>query len=425
MTIHVVQAGETVGSIASFYGVDPIRLASDNDVPPDGALAVGQTLVIRFPRQLHAVQSGETLSSIARAYGTTVRRLWQNNWALGGESALRPGQVLVISYEGEPLGTAVLNGYAYPYIDPALLDAQLPFLTALAPFTYGINASGGLLPLSDDALLSAARQRGTQPVMHLSTLTENGQFDTSRAALVLTDSAVQDQLISEVHQTILRRGYRGLDVDVEFLPASLAAAYASFLSRLRRLLHSSGRFLWAALAPKTSARQAGLLYEGHNYAAVGAAVDAALLMTYEWGYTAGPPMAVSPLPNVRAVLDYAVTEIPPGKILLGLSNYGYDWPLPFVQGVTRAASISNQYAIQLALRYQIAIQYDETAQAPFFHYTDESGTVHEVWFEDARSLSARLALIAEYGFLGAGIWNLMRPFSQIWLTAASLYTIRD
>ena len=425
MTIHVVQAGETVGSIASFYGVDPIRLASDNDVPPDGALAVGQTLVIRFPRQLHAVQSGETLSSIARAYGTTVRRLWQNNWALGGESALRPGQVLVISYEGEPLGTAVLNGYAYPYIDPALLDAQLPFLTALAPFTYGINASGGLLPLSDDALLSAARQRGTQPVMHLSTLTENGQFDTSRAALVLTDSAVQDHLISEVHQTILRRGYRGLDVDFEFLPASLAAAYASFLSRLRRLLHSSGRFLWAALAPKTSARQAGLLYEGHNYAAVGAAVDAALLMTYEWGYTAGPPMAVSPLPNVRAVLDYAVTEIPPGKILLGLSNYGYDWPLPFVQGVTRAASISNQYAIQLALRYQIAIQYDETAQAPFFHYTDESGTVHEVWFEDARSLSARLALIAEYGFLGAGIWNLMRPFSQIWLTAASLYTIRD
>src|SRR5699024_128194 len=146
---------------------------------------------------------------------------------------------------------------------------------------------------------------------------------------------------------------------------------------------------------------------------------------YEWGYTAGPPMAVSPLPNVRAVLDYAVTEIPPGKILLGLSNYGYDWPLPFVQGVTRAASISNQYAIQLALRYQIAIQYDETAQAPFFHYTDESGTVHEVWFEDARSLSARLALIAEYGFLRPGIWNLMRPFSTIWLTAASLYTIRD
>ena len=157
----------------------------------------------------------------------------------------------------------------------------------------------------------------------------------------------------------------------------------------------------------------------------GSSVCANSLHSYEWGYTAGPPMAVSPLPNVRAVLDYAVTEIPPSKILLGLSNYGYDWPLPFVQGVTRAPSISNQRAIELAIQHNVAIQYDETAQAPFFHYTDAGGTIHEVWFEDARSLSARLALIAEYGFLGAGIWNLMRPFSQLWQLLASLYDIRE
>ena len=95
MTIHVVQAGETVGSIAESYGVDPARLAADNAVPPSGALAVGQTLVVRFPRQVHAVRAGETLASIAEAYGTTVRRLWQNNWPLGGGAALQPGQVPV------------------------------------------------------------------------------------------------------------------------------------------------------------------------------------------------------------------------------------------------------------------------------------------------------------------------------------------
>lgn len=134
-------------------------------------------------------------------------------------------------------------------------------------------------------------------------------------------------------------------------------------------------------------------------------------------------MAVAPIANVRAVLDYAVTEIPRDKLLLGLPNYGYDWPLPFVQGTTRANSISSQQAIELAIRYRIAIQYDETAQAPFFHYTDEDGTVHEVWFEDARSLDAKLRLIAEYNFAGAGIWNLMRPFSQLWQVMDSLYEI--
>ncbi len=423
MTIHVVQAGETVGTIAERYGVDPTRLAADNEVPPDGALAVGQTLVLRFPRILHTVRQGETLSSIAASYGITVRQLWQNNWPLGGSTDLQPGDVLTIAYFEERLGTASFNGYAYPFVDQQLLAAQLPYLTYLTPFTYGITADGSLFPLDDDALLTAARQRGARPVMHLSTLTESGQFDTGRAVLVLTDEAIQEQLIDQVLETIRLRGYAGLDVDFEYLPGSLAAAYAAFLGRLRRLLNAQGRFLWAALAPKTSADQPGLLYEGHDYAAVGAAVDAVLLMTYEWGYVAGPPMAVAPLPNVRAVLDYAVMEIPPEKIFLGVPNYGYDWPLPFVQDVTRARSISNQRAIELAIQYGVAIEYDETAQSPFFYYTDGTGTEHAVWFEDARSLDAKLRLIAGYGVRGAGFWNLMRPFSQTWLVTASLYDI--
>ena len=134
-------------------------------------------------------------------------------------------------------------------------------------------------------------------------------------------------------------------------------------------------------------------------------------------------MAVSPLPNVRAVLDYAITEIPLEKIFLGMSNYGYDWPLPYESGVTRAASLSNQQAVELAIRYGVAIEYDEAAQAPHFRYRDEEGREHQVWFEDARSQDARLRLAAEYGLLGAGYWNLMRPFSQTWLVLNALYTV--
>ena len=423
MTIHIVRSGESLESIARSYGVDPTRLAADNLVPSSGALAVGQTLVIRFPKLLHTVNPGETLSSIAAFYGTTVRKLWRNNFSLGGNPTIEPGRTLVISYHEKKPGPVLCNGYAYPFIQEALLSAQLPYLSTLTPFTYGITASGHLLPLEDDRLLAAARQRGVLPVLHLSTLTEAGTFDTARGEEILTSAEVQELLIGDIMQTALRKGYAGVDVDFEYLPGTLAGAYAAFLSRLQRLLHAHGLFLWAALAPKTTPDQRGLLYEGHNYAAVGAAVDGVLLMTYEWGYTYGPPMAVAPLPNVRAVLDYAVTEIPREKIFLGIPNYGYDWTLPFVQGESVARSISNQQAIELARRYGIAIQFDETAVSPFFHYTDESGAVHEVWFEDARSMDAKFRLIAEYGFQGAGIWNLMRPFSQIWLVLDALYEI--
>lgn len=122
-------------------------------------------------------------------------------------------------------------------------------------------------------------------------------------------------------------------------------------------------------------------------------------------------MAVAPLASVRRVLDYAVSEFPAQKVLLGIPNYAYDWTLPFVAGSSRARLIGNQDAVALAVRQGAEIQFDSTAATPWFTYTDGSGSVHEVWFEDARSIQAKLHLIEEYGLRGAGYWNFMRPFA--------------
>jgi spore germination protein len=129
--------------------------------------------------------------------------------------------------------------------------------------------------------------------------------------------------------------------------------------------------LSTALAPKTSATQEGLWYEAHDYKAHGEIVDFVVIMTYEWGIVVGPPMAVSPINSVRDVLEYAVTEIPPQKILMGQNLYGYDWTLPFTPGQDTAKAVSPQQAIQLAAKYNVPINYDLEAQAPTFEYTDE------------------------------------------------------
>lgn len=425
MEIHVVQPGETLYGIANQYQADPAILQELNGLPSGGALAVGQTLVIRYVNTFHTVQPGQTLTGIAGLYSVSLRQLYRNNFNLGGRSALQPGQRLVIAYRDAPAGATHTNGYAYPFISRELLSAQLPYMSFLTPFTYGIDASGSLLPLNDEMLLEEARRLGTAPLMHLSTLTESDTFSSDRAVMVLTDQNLQERLIQQILATIKAKGYRGLDVDFEYIPGAQREAYAAFIRRLRELLAPMGLPVIVALAPKTSAQQPGLLYEAHDYALLGAAADFVLLMTYEWGYTAGPPMAVAPLPNVREVLDYAVTEIPREKIYLGIPNYGYDWPLPFVEGRTRARSLSNQEAVEMAVRYGAEIQFDETAQSPWFNYAAPDGTSHVVWFEDARSMSAKLRLIEEYGLYGAGYWNLMRPYPQGWTVLNALYEVEN
>ncbi len=423
MDIHVVRAGESLSSVAALYGVPAGILAGLNGVERDAPLTVGQTLVVRYPRELHTVASGESVYSIALRYGLSVRTLYQNNPALGGRSALYPGQTLVISYDDAPLRTLAVNAYAYPFIRGALLDAALPSLTYLTPFTYGVQADGTLLPLADEWLLAAAGQYRTASLMHLSTLTEEGHFDNARSTLVLENEAVQDALVRSVLETVRTRRYFGLDVDFEYVLPEQREAYAAFIARLREALNPLGCPVIAALAPKTSAAQPGLLYEAHDYALLGAAANAVFLMTYEWGYAYGPPMAVAPIGEVRAVLDYAVTEIAPEKIFMGIPLYGYDWTLPFVQGETRAESLSPVQAVERALRYGAAIEYDETSQAPHYRYSDHSGHEHAVWFEDARSIEAKLRLADEYGLQGVGYWSLMREFPQNWAVLTALFDV--
>ena len=180
-----------------------------------------------------------------------------------------------------------------------------------------------------------------------------------------------------------------------------------------------------ALAPKTSADQPGLLYEGHNYSALSNAADYVFVMTYEWGYTYGPPMAVSPIKSVENVIKYALSEMSSRKIIMGLPSYGYNWTLPYVKGESKAISISSDEAVMTALKYSAEILFDEYTQTPYFYYTDENMKNHEVWFEDARSAYAKFELLKKYNLAGGGYWNLERPFLQSHMIMDVMFDIEE
>ncbi len=422
MDIYIVKQGDTVYSIARQFSVSPERLMINNGIKEGDTLVVGQSLLIIYPETVHTVKRGETIYSIAEEYNVSVTDILRNNYNLRGNTTIYEGQSLVIKNKGQKNGAIMLNSYAYPYITDEALYSQIAYQTYLSPFTYGFTGEGQLVPLADEKLISAAGVYGVMPLMHLSTLTPEGNFSNELASVILNDKEKQRILADQILSTIQEKGYFGLDIDFEFVYAGEDELYAQFVSYLRERLNTYGYKVIVALAPKTSDEQRGLIYEGHNYALLGEAANLAFVMTYEWGYTYGPPLAVSPLNSVRAVLDYAVSRIPPSKILMGLPNYAYDWKLPFVKGVTRADLIGNLDAVRIAAENNREILFDEYQQTPYFYYY-KNGEEHVIWFDDARSMMLKTDLIREYSLAGAGVWNMMREFPQLWLILNEKYYI--
>ena len=285
MIIHVVKEGDTIESIAEAYGVPASQIIRENEITNADNLLPGQDLVIQYTAVTHTVAPGDTLYSIAELYNVSVIHILQNNPGLSNATTLYPGQTIVIDYNNEKIGSLSVTGYAYPYINRETLIKTLPYLTYLTIFTYGFTPTGELVTIDDVSTINLAREYGVAPIMLISTLTPEGTFSNALAHTLLNDETVQDTLIDNIITNMQEKNYYGLDVDFEFIYPEDADAYVAFINKLRERLNAVGFEVMVALAPKISSDQPGTLYEGHDYAALGAAANSVLLMTYEWGYT--------------------------------------------------------------------------------------------------------------------------------------------
>ncbi|MDQ0219730.1 spore germination protein YaaH [Peribacillus cavernae] len=295
-------------------------------------------------------------------------------------------------------------------------------LTYVSPFGYQMRADGSLEAIDDNPTIQAATSNGVVPIMVITNFpaTEAG---TQLAHTILSNPELVERLLTNVISTMRNKGYRGLNIDFENVAPGDREFYNRFIQRAVSRLHPEGYFVSSSLAPKTSANQTGLLVEAHDYPAHGRILDFVVLMTYEWGARKGPPQAISPIDEIRRVLDYAVTVIPRNKIFLGFQIYARDWLVPHQEG-QEAETFDMQEAIRRAVQHNAEIQYDREAESPYYRYTDSQGRSHEVWFEDARSAKAKFDLVRTYGLRGVSYWVLGYPFPQNWELLADTFIIR-
>lgn len=421
MVIHRVVQGDTLDSIAKRYGSTPEELIYQNQLKYPDQLVIGQEIVVDNDNIPHKIQRGDTIYKLSKYYGVSIENILNNNPTIDANN-LQINDIIYIPLNNTSKNKIVVNGYAVIPIDQNIMERTAPYLTFVSPFSYQVLPDGNLTPINDTMVLDTSKPYGVAPLLTITNIEEGASFSSSLANIILNNDDVQNTLIDNIISTIDTKGYDGVNIDFEYLYPNDRDNYNRFLQNVVDRLHPLGYIVSVALAPKVSEDQSGLLYEAHDYKTIGSIVDYVILMTYEWGYLYGPPLAVAPIKPVSQVIEYATSVMDSKKILMGMPNYGYDWTLPYESG-TSAEVLTNVQAVNRAVEYKTSIEYDTNSQAPYYYYTDTNGKRHIVWFDNASSTYARLMLVDKYNLAGVSYWNINNYFSQNWLVLNDLFDI--
>jgi spore germination protein len=425
MNIHVVQPSDSIYSIAEMYGVSVEKLIQDNELESFSGLVPGQTIVIVYPELTYTVQEGDNLLNIANAHGITVMQLLRNNPFLSDREYLNPGETLVISYNTSRKITT--NGFVYPYVNLETLKKTLPYLTYISVFNYSASSNGEVVSYYDDLeIIQLAKEYSTIPLMMMTTLTPQGEPNIELAYNILLDEELQDRHINNILNIISTKGYSGVNMVFNYMNTTNQNLYLNLITKLSNRLMNEGYLTFVTINLNMQNIDNEITFEKIDYSGISQVANGIVFLHFIWGSNFGPPSPVSSINNIRAFVDYVTTTVSPDKIVIGKPLIGYDWELPYIPGRSSANSLTLNSALSLARDVGATIQFDETTQTPFFQYDryNFGAPVQRiVWAIDARSIDALLKLISEYGLDGAGIWNIMVFYPQLWLLINSQYEI--
>lgn len=403
--IHEIKPGDTLWSIGKRYGQPIQTIKRLNGLTLD-QLVPGQPLLI--PGNTYMVTAGESLWDIAIRHAVPVWQLAQEN-KIKDPQNISPGTKIKIPQI--PHRSIMTGGYIVPRgreADLATVDRYQSLVTQVGVFEYHPDWNGNLSSLYADHIIKKTWIKHSIPFAVVTNLSEKG-FDRDLAHHLLTNPAKRKQLIQNIGRVLREHDYKGVNIDFEGVAPADQQAFSQFMEELAKKLKPSGFLISVAVPPK-QADHYPQYNDAYDYKKLGQIADSIFIMTYDWHWLGGAPGPIAPIQQVRSTLDYAVKAIPKNKIYLGIAMYAYDWT-HLKGGKFEGRAYAQQNAINKAATLGSPIHYDFASRSPYFFYT-ENGQIHEVWFEDARSIWSKYRLVTEYGIAGMGGWQLGLSFPQ-------------
>lgn len=296
-----------------------------------------------------------------------------------------------------------------PYWDQqrALAEVQdnLDALSTVGPWWYAPTATGEVVVQHEGhtdinpAFVSAIQDQGRK-VMPSIANHRSGEWDLDVVGQILGDEDRTAAHVEEITELVVDNGYDGIQIDYENLEARDRDAFSTFVRDLGQALDAHDKTLAVAVHAKTSDAGDGEHNQAQDYAAIARGAHQVHIMTYDHHWDESPPGPVAPLPWVQDVIEYALTQMAADRIVLGIGLFGYDWG-----GSQTADGLTLEEVEKRKRRYEGAVGWDHSSQAPWFRYSAD-GVDHELWYENADSVRAKLELVDRYDLAGAFIWRL-------------------
>ncbi|PWK10332.1 glycosyl hydrolase family 18 protein [Tumebacillus permanentifrigoris] len=260
------------------------------------------------------------------------------------------------------------------------------------------------------------------PIIH-NLLYERGNQNVNKDVVrgMLATPQTRRAFIANVIEVVRRYDFDGAHIDFEDVYFEDREKLSAFYRELGRELKAQQLYFAVSTPSRTSDQPTNPFSAPFDYGVIGRAADEFVAMLYnEHGWPGSGPGPVVSIGWMESVLRYAMTKMPPHKIIAAVSVFGFDFNLT----AKRNTYVTYSMAMDLAKRYEQDVIFDEKTQTPMFRYTDKDGDRHEVWFENAASIRAKLNLANRLGVRGLALWRLGMEDPGIWPMLARDFVVQ-